>query len=82
MFRKRIAYPKVCIENNKTGHGSAPLAKVLARMSSLEASHKQEIAKLQAELEKCQNKCKKLQQQLDVYQNIEKNQQCKSLDEK
>lgn len=72
MFRERLAYPTVRIEKGKMGHGSAPLAKVLARMSSLEATHKQEIAKVRAELEECQNKCKTLQQQLDVYQSMEK----------
>lgn len=60
------------------GHGSAPLAKVLARMSALEAIHKKEIARLRTELEESQKKCKNLQQQLDVYQNMEKNQRRKS----
>lgn len=72
VFRKKLVYPTICIEKSKTGQGSAPLAKVLARISSLEASHKKEIAKLRAELEECQIKCKKLQEQLYVYQNMEK----------
>lgn len=82
VFRKRSCYyPTVHIEKSgKGGQGSAPLAKVLARMSALEAIHKKEIARLRTELEECQNKCKNLQQQLDVYQNTEKSQRSKSLD--
>lgn len=62
-------------------NGAAPLAKVLAKMSAAEALHKKEIARLQTELEEWQNKCKDLQQQLDVYKIMEKNQRCKSFDE-
>lgn len=54
------------------------MAKALARMSALETEHKKEIARLRMELEMSQNKCKKLQEQLDVYQNMEKNRQSKS----
>lgn len=76
VFRKRqCVYPTVHIE--KGGKGQV---EVLARMSALEAIHKKEIARLRTELEECQNKCKNLQQQLDVYQNMEKSQQSKSLD--
>lgn len=48
------------------------MAKVMARMSALQTEHKKEIARLRMELEESQNKCKKLQEQLDVYQNMEK----------
>lgn len=76
-FRRKTTYPSVCIEKTKVRHGSAPLAKVLAKMSAIEVSHRKEITMLRAELDEYKNKCENLQQQLAMYQAREKNQQCK-----
>lgn len=67
-FRESIVSPNVRIEKGKIGNSLAPVAKVLARMSALKVLHQNEVAMLRAELNKYKNECKRLQQELEVYQ--------------